>query len=234
MQQSSDGPKWALAAVGGALLAGCVSPQQYDESVGLAKSYQTQLHDLQAAYVTLEDENERLKAELRAGAMVQPAGYSEEMEARVSELQSLLDALGRPPGDIERFDVDGGYVYMIQDKVLFASGSADIGEEGKAALKGLAKEIAGAPHGRIFVRGHTDSDPVKRPETLKRFPNGNLELSAARAVSVAALLIDQADVEASDVVIAGYGQWEPVASNDSADNKRLNRRVEIFVADEER
>ena len=234
MHQSSDGRKRALAIAGIAFIAGCVSPQQYDESVGLAKSYQTQLHDLQAAYVTLEDENERLKAELRAGAMVQPAGFSEEMEARVSELQALLDALGRPPGDIERFDVDGGYVYMIQDKVLFASGSAEIGAEGQQALTGLAREIGGAPHGRIFVRGHTDSDPVKRPETKQRFPHGNLELSAARAVAVAALLIEQGGVEASDVVIAGYGQWEPVAANDSAENKRLNRRVEIFVADEER
>lgn len=217
-----------------ALAAACVSPRQYDEAVSLAKSYQTQLHDLERQMADLDAQNRRLESQLRSGQVgLLESGFTDDVEQRVSELQRLIDDLGRPPGDIERFDVDGGYVYMIQNKILFASGSAEIGADGRTALLGLAKEISAAPHGRIFVRGHTDSDPVKRPDTLERFPHGNLQLSAARAVAVGALLIDDGSLPAADVVIAGYGQWEPVAPNDSAENKRLNRRVEIFVANEE-
>jgi len=226
--------RWGVAVVCAALAASCVSPRQYDEAVSLAKSYQTQLHDLERQMADVDDENRRLQAQLRSGQVgLLESGFSDDVEQRVSDLQQLIDDLGRPPGDIERFDVDGGYVYMIQNKVLFSSGSDEIAEDGRAALLGLAQEISAAPHGRIFVRGHTDADPVKRPQTLERFPHGNLQLSAARAVAVGALLIDDGKLPAGDVVIAGYGQWEPVAPNDNAENKRLNRRVEIFVANQE-
>lgn len=224
----------ALLLSGLGLSTSCVTQAQYEESVGLAKSYQTKLYDMEQHSARLETENERLRAELRRNeAGILDAGFSESVEARMSELQRMLEDLDHPIGDIERFDVEGGYVFMIQDKILFESGSADLGAEGKAALLGLAGEIGSAPHGRIFVRGHTDSDPVKRPATVKKFPHGNLQLSAERAVAVAALLVSHADIAARNVVVAGYGQWEPVAPNDSIDNKRLNRRVEIFVADAE-
>jgi len=209
-----------------------VTQQQYDEAIQLVDSYQTQLHDLELAQAKLESQNARLKAQLsQAEVQTLEAGMSPNVQARMSELQRMLENLGRPPGDIERFDVEGGYVFMIQDKVLFASGSAELNPAGRSALLGLAQKIRSSSHGRIFVRGHTDNVPVKKAATLKRFPHGNLQLSAERAVSVAALLINEGSVDARDVVVNGYGQWEPLAPNDNADNKRLNRRVEIFVAD---
>ena len=81
------------------------------------------------------------------------------------------------------------------------------------------------------MRGHTDSDPVSKPATKEKFPHGNLELSAMRAVNVAAELSGSDKVPARDVVVVGFGQYDPVKENTSADNKRLNRRVEIFVSD---
>ena len=108
---------------------------------------------------------------------------------RMEDLASMIDGLEGPMQDVQRFDVEGGYVVMIQDRVLFDSGSAALGGEGAEALAALAQEINQAPHGKIIVRGHTDSDPVKKPETRAKFPHGNLQLSAERAVSVAAFLI---------------------------------------------
>jgi chemotaxis protein MotB len=70
-----------------------------------------------------------------------------------------------------------------------------------------------------------------KPATVEKFPHGNLQLSSARAVEVAAALIGTKRVEARDVTVAGFGPYEPLKPNDSAENKRLNRRVEIFVAD---
>jgi chemotaxis protein MotB len=81
------------------------------------------------------------------------------------------------------------------------------------------------------VRGHTDSDPVSKPSTKQKFPHGNLQLSAMRAVEVAAALAGTDKVKSRDIVVAGFGQHDPLKKNDNADNKRMNRRVEIFVAD---
>ena len=92
-------------------------------------------------------------------------------------------------------------------------------------------EIASQPFERIWVRGHTDNDPVKKPATIEKFPHGNLQLSAARAVEVAALLADNG-IPQDRLVVAGFGPTEPVAPNDQSENKRKNRRVEIFVLQE--
>ena len=220
------------ALVGLALLASCVSQGKYSETLESAKRYQTQVHDLSQHVAQLEARSEQLKGELALSQVeVLEAGFDTDIEHRMGELQEMLNTLGRPPGDVERFDVEGGYVYMVQDKVLIASGSATVGEDGQKALGQVAAEIAALPHGRVWVRGHTDNDPIVRPQTLKRFPGGNLELSAARAVQVASLLVSTGQIPAADMVVAGFGPHEPIVANDSADNKRLNRRVEIFVQD---
>ncbi len=211
----------------------CVSNDQYQRAVDLAEMYQDKNHRLESELALIQGQRDSLENEVRSqeASFLQNGGDQADYEDRISQLQDQLMNLGRAPKDIERFDVDGGYVYMIQDKVLFDSGSSEIGTKGKAALITLANKIKGDAHGRIFVRGHTDSDPVKRPATLKRFPHGNLQLSAERAVSVAAILTQEAKIAGRDVVVMGFGRWDPVSGNDSKDAKRLNRRVEIFVAD---
>ena len=98
------------------------------------------------------------------------------------------------------------------------------------ALVEVCAQITGNPHGRIWVRGHTDNDPVKRPATLEMFPHGNLQLSAARAVEVAMVMISDGKVGADDISVMGFGEHMPLKENNSADNKRFNRRVEIYVS----
>ena len=220
----------ALSALGS---TACVSTQQYEDAVALAKYNQTSLHEKEQYITTLEQETDRLKRALAMNDVnaLSEAGFGGDLESRLSELQSKIDNLGRPLRDIERFDVEGGYVLMVQDKILFDSGSSDLNADGKAALVKLAGEISSQPHGRIWVRGHTDSDPVSKPKTKERFPHGNIQLSAARAVEVAAELTSSAKLDPRDVAVAGFGQYDPIRPNNSADNKRLNRRVEIFVAD---
>jgi len=213
-------------------LASCVSQKQYDDAVELARYNQTSLHEKEKYASDLQAENERLKRQLAQNDVnALSAGYGNDLDSRLSELQQKLDNLGHAPGDIERFDVEGGYVFMVQDKILFESGSDAISAEGRTALAKIAGDINAQPHGRIWVRGHTDSDPVAKPATKEKFPHGNLELSAMRAVNVASELTSAGKVNARDVVVAGFGQHDPLKPNSSADNKRLNRRVEIFVAD---
>lgn len=235
MQMSNTAGRFVAGLLLSGLAASCVTQDQYQQAVNLAELYQDENVSLEAQLAAMRGEMDSLSSEvrLREADWLKSGGAAggSDYEQRISDLQSQLEGLGRAPQDIERFDVDGGYVYMIQDKVLFASGSAEMGGDGREALTELARKISAEPHGRIFVRGHTDSDPVKKPETLKRFPNGNLELSSARAVSVAAVLTNQSLIPGRDVVVVGFGRWDPVADNGTAEGKRLNRRVEIFVAD---
>jgi chemotaxis protein MotB len=215
------------------LASSCVSQRQHDDMIATAKFNQKALLEKEQYATKLEAENERLRAALAQNNVtaLSEANFGEDLESRLSALQGRIDNLGRPLNDIERFDVEGGYVLMVQDKILFASGSADLSGEGRQAIEKLSTDINAKPHGRVWVRGHTDSDPVSKPQTKAMFPHGNLQLSAARAIEVASELSAGGKVPARDIAVVGFGQHDPIRPNKTADDKRMNRRVEIFVAD---
>ena len=73
------------------------------------------------------------------------------------------------------------------------------------------------------VEGHADNVPI----STEQFPS-NWELSSARALSVVHLLIRQG-VPSANLSGAAYGEFQPVADNDSAEGRRLNRRIEIVM-----
>jgi flagellar motor protein MotB len=226
--RKTAGTSVALALA--ALLASCVAQETYDDAQLNAKHWQKMALERDRRISELETENARLEAELQASDLqVSEAGY--QIDQRLDNLRNILSELGDNPGDVTKFQVDGGYVYRVKDSVLFALGSAQVSDDGRSKLAEIAADINSRPHGKVYVRGHTDSTPVKRPETLKQFPHGNLQLSAARAVEVAALLVSEGRVDGERVVVMGFGPSEPVAANDTPANQQLNRRVEIFVAD---
>ncbi|NOT30194.1 MAG: OmpA family protein [Planctomycetes bacterium] len=221
----------------GLLLGGaCVAPQRYDEALGEAKYFQRQYQDLSSFHGQLEAENARLRGELELyqGKPIESAA-TKEIDERLERLRHLTEQIGTSsgaaPGDVEFLSVEGGYGVRVTDEVLFDSGSDEIKPEGKVLLQKVAQQISEQPYQRIWVRGHTDSDPVKRATTIERFPHGNIQLSAARAVEVAALLA-ASGLQEPKIVVAGFGPAEPVVPNQGVENKRRNRRVEIFVLDE--
>jgi flagellar motor protein MotB len=215
-----------------AALGSCVAQETYDKAELSAKHYQTQSIRLEAEVARLEEENRRLNAKLdAAGGQILEAGYTDDLEAQLKRLQELAAQSGGQPDDVQKFDVEGGTVYRVTDSILFDLGSAEIRADGQKILAEVADDIRSRARGKIYVRGHTDTVPIKRPETVARFPHGNLQLSADRAVEVAAFLEKQGQVESSRLVVMGFGPSQPVAPNDTEANRRKNRRVEIFVAD---
>lgn len=225
----------SLAAMAATItgLGSCVAQEQYDNVRTTAKHYERQLIDLEARNAELQNENLRLKGQLEASDVaVAEAGFTEEIDQRLANLRDMLADLGQEPGDVRKFRVDGGYVYQMKDSILFGLGEAQVSSDGQSILREVAADIASRPYARVYVRGHTDNVPIRRPETLQRFPHGNLQLSAARAVEVAAFLRREGRVGADRLVVMGFGTSEPVAPNDSAENRQKNRRVELFVADE--
>jgi flagellar motor protein MotB len=217
--------------------SGCVAQQRYDQALRERDYYKKQYQDLSSFHGQLEAQNAGLKGELEIyqGKATIESGYVGDIDERLAQLKALTERItsqtGAAPGDVEFVAVEGGYGVRVTDAVLFDKGSSAIRAEGQAILAKVAQEIASKPFQRLWVRGHTDSDPVVRPETLAKFPHGNLQLSAERAVEVGAFL-GKNGVTAGKIVVAGFGPGEPVAKNDSEDGKRKNRRVEIFVLED--
>lgn len=118
--------------------------------------------------------------------------------------------------------------FVFQSEVLFASASAELGEEGKVQLKHLAttlREITDRIPQDIDwilrIDGHTDSIPINN----WKFPS-NWELSSARAISVVKFLIEEG-IPANRLAAAGFGEFNPLdAANDEVANRR-NRRIEM-------
>lgn len=216
-------------------LGSCVAPDQYQDAQTSAKHYQNRSIEADRRVSELEDENRRLRAQLDASEKsLTEAGFSAEaVDARLANLRNILSEMGGNPGDVTKFAVDGGYVYRMKDSIVFGLGSAELSEDGKRILAEICGDIQSRAYGKVYVRGHTDSTPISKPETKAKYPYGNLQLSAERAVSVASYLGGQGKLDEGRVVVMGFGAQDPVAPNDSAENKQKNRRVDIFVADAE-
>ena len=225
----------SLLVGAGAVLSSvsCVSQAAHEDSLSELRFYQRQYNDLESYQGQLEAENERLKGELalRAGEPIEAAA-TKEIDARLAALAEIMARLGSTPGDVTVLSVEGGYGLRFSDAILFDSGSATLRPEGGSVLLEAAAEINNGSYTRVWVRGHTDADPVTRSATLARFPHGNLQLSAARAIEVAAFLAAQGGIPMDRLVVAGFGATDPVTSNSSPSDKAQNRRVEIFVIED--
>ncbi len=118
--------------------------------------------------------------------------------------------------------------FVLQSEILFKSGSAEIGEKGKAKLseisnllKSITKKIPSKINWIIQVEGHTDNVPISNNE----YPS-NWELSVARAIAVARIMI-QNDIEPKRINVAGYGEFRPLVKNEDETSRNKNRRIEL-------
>ncbi len=117
---------------------------------------------------------------------------------------------------------DGLRLNMTQD-ILFASGSAQVGAQGRGILRTVANNLKGQTH-TVEVQGHSDNVPISQA-LAQRHPT-NWELAAARASHVVRVL-EEAGVEPSRLRATSFGEHHPVASNDSPEGRARNRRIEI-------
>jgi chemotaxis protein MotB len=151
----------------------------------------------------------------------------EELEKKSAAYQQLADSLKGEidSGKIELSELRGKMTVKMKDKILFASGSATLGKEGKEALKKVAEAFMGVKGKMIRVEGHTDSDATGKDSPF----SSNWELSSARAIAVVRFLQEQG-LDPTLLAAAGYSQYQPVAANTSPEGKSQNRRIEIVLA----
>jgi len=143
--------------------------------------------------------------------------------------QVLTNKLTRSLSRTEANDVDvqviKGVVYIsLADNMLYKSGSYEIGERAGETLSKIAKIITDYKDYDVLVEGNTDNVPISQ----KNIRN-NWDLSTLRASSVVQALQTRYGVDPKRLTAAGRGEYNPVASNDSAVGKQRNRRTQIII-----
>jgi chemotaxis protein MotB len=187
---------------------------------GRLQSAADEVHRLEVVLSERGAEYDALQARLQALAAVEQEVRDRNRiyEDVIGRFRSLIDA-GQLNVVIDR----GRMFIQLPQDILFPSGSATLSTDGARTLREVASVLV-TLEGRAFqVEGHTDNVPI----ATAQFPS-NWELSSARALSVVRILI-QGGVPPESMSGAGYGEYQPVASNDDRESRSLNRRIEIVM-----
>jgi chemotaxis protein MotB len=182
----------------------------------LGKNVDQMLQEKGTLSKALDDAKARLEELRKAQAAAE--ARAQLFQQFVQKFKKMIDA-----GQLKIATRNGRLVLQLPNDVLFDSGMTAIKPAGKDALVQVAQVLKTVAGRKFQVAGHTDNVPIQ----TARFPS-NWELSTARALEVVRLLIAQG-VDPRSLSAAGYGEFDPVAGNDSADGKAKNRRIEITL-----
>lgn len=116
-----------------------------------------------------------------------------------------------------------GLMIRFPEKIMYASGSADLSDKGKQAVTNVAKVLQRFTY-KVRIEGYTDDVPISNSQF-----RSNWELSSARAISVMRELVDSNGMPASRFMVAGWGEYHPIVDNANAENRAMNRRVEMLI-----
>ncbi len=133
----------------------------------------------------------------------------------------------RERGIVQVRRVGDRVVISIASSILFRSGSAKIRSESKALLVKFANLLHRYANREIQVQGHTDN--VQISDRLAERWETNWELSAARATRVLRYFVEVGNLDPRRASGAGMGEFRPIASNNTREGRRKNRRIEIVI-----
>jgi chemotaxis protein MotB len=193
------------------------------------------VYELRQKIVDLEGHNERLRLEI-AGmkqevARVQKA-KEEEVLTTSKTYEQLLEKMKNEisQGQVTISELKGKLTVNVVDAILFDSGKAEVKGSGMAVLKKVVEILKTVQDKAIRIEGHTDNVPIHGQLTA-RYPT-NWELSAARAINVTRYLQEQG-IDPLVLAAVAYGEYRPVATNDTEEGKARNRRIEIILVPKE-
>ncbi len=148
---------------------------------------------------------------------------------RMADLPQLSDQFTREFEDLiddDLVQVTSSELWLqisLKDSILFPSGDVQVTERAREIFADIANILAGYDN-PVQVEGHTDNVPVSSP----LYPS-NWELSAARAAAIVKIL-RQAGVEPERLAAVGYGEFQPIAENNTPEGRAQNRRVALMIA----
>ena len=205
---------------------GCVTKGKFDAMERDRDSAATRSVELQTSVEKLQEENARLTSQVARlqGTLSERERELGEMrslhERLVGELQAELDA-----GTIQVQQLRDGIHVNLAEEILFATGSAQLWEGGRKVLERVSAELAKTNY-QIVVGGYTDNVPIGG-SLVKRYPT-NWELAGARAASIVRLF-EAGGIPSQRMVAVSHGENDPVAANDTPENRAKNRRTEILL-----
>jgi chemotaxis protein MotB len=186
------------------------------------------IFELRRKVADLDVENARLKAE--NASLVK--AREEQVQKVSSTYESLLDKMKSEisKGQVTISELKGKLTVNMVDSILFDSGKAEVKKGGLEILGKVVSILKDVNDKSIRIEGHTDDVQISRA-LAQRYPT-NWELSAARAINVTRYLHGQG-IDPGQLSAVAYGEWKPVATNDTAEGKAKNRRIEIILAPKE-
>jgi chemotaxis protein MotB len=180
----------------------------------------------QLALVQVDLNNLRDKSASQEKTLEDQASQLKELTGTRDELElKLKEEISR--GDVLVKQVKGELVVDLADQILFPSGAADMNDKGKEVLRRVGEAMFKATGKVIQVGGHTDNTPISE-KLKKEFPS-NWELATTRALNVVHFLEDEVKVPGERLVVSGFGQYRPIAKNNSKDGRKKNRRIEVIL-----
>ena len=241
---------FVISVVAIALLSGCVSQSKYRALQASSKAeqsrqqqeiagLQSQKENLDKDLAALRQEKQNAETEIAslndrlAQMQKQAAEISTEKDAEIQRLKGTYESLVKDlKGEIEKGEIK---VTQIRDrltvnlveKILFDSGKAEVKAQGKEVLKKVGNILKDVKDKDIRIEGYTDNVPIGGA-LRQKFPT-NWELSTQRATNVLRFLQDEAGVDGTRLAAVGYGEFRPLAGNDTPEGKAQNRRIEIVL-----
>lgn len=146
----------------------------------------------------------------------------DELETKLAEARGDLEVCLEQKDDLLKI--------KISDAVKFEFGSAKLTTKGRDALDAIWKVLGRYPDRRILIEGHTDDIPID--EDYRHVFRSNWELSTARASAVLHYLVDTHGADPVRLTVSGYGEYHPMADNETPEGRAENRRVVIWVRNE--
>ena len=198
-------------------LSGCAELKQLRIDNASLKTQVDQLDkDKQACQNKLSTQQTKLK-ETQIQVKQQSDAFNQMQDAMKNELASKQVAIK---------ELEGKLTLTMVESILFDSGKAVVKKEGIEALKKVAEVLNNTKGQDIIVAGYTDNVPIGGKLALK-YPT-NWELSCDRAISVLKILTANG-VDPKMLCATGFGEFRPIAENDTAEGRAKNRRMEIIL-----
>jgi len=213
VKKSADDAKTKAATCDTALSASTQKAQQLEQQLGEFSK------NLNAS----KDELEKLRAQ------------KAEADKRMAAIEDIQKQFAKmiDTGQLKISARRGELVISLPAEVLFPSGSAELSKTGEYAVVEVAAVLKKFPERRYLVVGHTDNQDFAKtkpgmPVVPTCAPADNWQLSTERALTVTRVLVT-AGMDPKNVIAAGEGDHDPVASNATADGRAKNRRIEIAL-----
>ena len=190
-----------------------------------------ELEAKQKALAAEQDRLNKLKKDLEASS-TRLAELEKMMADKEAAMKKLKETLSK---SLKAFEGKGltvterdGKVYVsMENKLLFESGSWTVGSEGKKAVDLVGKVLGDNPDISVLIEGHTDNDKITG--TIGGGVENNWDLSTKRATAIVNILSENKAIDKKNLTAAGRGEYMPLMSNETAEGKAKNRRIEIIL-----